>query len=143
MGDTTTDRNNDNDSDMDFVTDFKKYTRANYVRATVETHENSPDCTVFEFKNLPEPFDAFAEAHLSGDYPSEGKFACNSECDEIIYVVVGEGTMKFADGSKASLKKHDLILIPKTTRFRYIVPKKLTILVQTHPKFTKEQHVVS
>lgn len=108
----------------------------------VETHANSPFCTVHEYAGLPEPFDRCAIAFLCKSYPNAG-FVMNKEVDELIHVTSGNATLKFKDGRSFQLRPTDSLFIKKETAFRYEIDENmnLTLFIITHPKFRPEQHV--
>lgn len=111
----------------------------------------SPDCIVYSY-NLPKPFNTCGKTFLKNNYPSNGCYAMNESCDELIHITCGTGciliveTVANANAMVDIVKKHfldigDCFLIPKNTLFRYELGpvENLSLFIVSQPKST--QHV--
>lgn len=121
----------------------------------VHMKANAPGCVVYDF-DLPKPFDNTCEARICQSYPTNC-YVTNKECDELLYIVSGCGSLdvvtsaiKTPDGydniktKVFHLKPGSVMTIPKGTIFRYNIGnlEGLKMFVTTQPKFRPEQHVL-
>lgn len=83
-----------------------------------------------------EKFDklSIAKVNLSG----EQEFGLNQESDLFYYVLEGSGEFDFGS-EKITVKKADLIFIPKNTKYKD--SGKLTLLAISTPKFDRNKRV--
>jgi mannose-6-phosphate isomerase-like protein (cupin superfamily) len=98
--------------------------------------ENSSTCTVWEHdhpsKNL-----SYATILVNGRYPEE-KYASNQECEEIIFVISGEGKIHTEKG-EFELNPEDSYYLEKGEKF-YLEGNNLLIGVINSPSWTFEQY---
>lgn len=68
----------------------------------------------------------------------EQKFGLNKVSDTAYYVLDGEGKF-FIEDKEFSVKKGDLIFIPKNTKYKD--SGKLTLLATSCPRFEEDKHI--
>lgn len=97
---------------------------------------NSNSCKVWEYdfgeKNL-----SIARATIDGLYPDKG-WAVNFECDEIYYVISGEGEVVIED-EKLEIVAGDAIFINKGKKYK-VKGKNLKLLVTNSPAWHAGQY---
>lgn len=77
-----------------------------------------------------------ARVELRGRYPEKGQ-AVNTECDEIVYVNRGNGTL-FSVGGEVDFKEGDSLCIEKGEAYAW--EGKCELIIYCNPAFTPEQH---
>lgn len=97
---------------------------------------NSNDCTVHEYDYPCELF-SFATAFIDGRYP-ETKKCTNLECDEIYYVISGNGIVHSEKGD-FELSQGDLYLFEKGEVY-WVEGNKLELVLVNAPKWSSEQY---
>jgi len=98
--------------------------------------ENSKDCTVWEYEYPSELF-SFATALINGRYPDKRRCA-NLECEEVYYVISGEGIIHSEFGD-FKVEQGDLYFFKKREKY-YIEGKKLFVALGNSPKWKLEQY---
>jgi len=97
---------------------------------------NSEACTVkeyeFPFKKL-----GIATAIINGRYPDSGK-VINRVCDEIYYVVSGNGVVHTEDGN-FKITKGDAFYLEKSKEY-WVEGNNLKIVLPTAPSWFQEQY---
>ena len=92
-------------------------------------------CNVWEY-----PFHSkvlnIAKADISGRYPEHG-MALNTACEEVYYVLAGEGMIQIGD-EISMIKQGDVCIIPKS--FTYCIEGNVQLIIATSPPWTPEQH---
>ena len=73
---------------------------------------------------------------ITGRYPEEG-YCSNLGCEELCYVLEGDGTIYKKDKSKMNFKKEDIIFINK--KEIYYWEGNFTMAIICNPAWTKEQ----
>ena len=107
------------------------------VKAGAKKFQNSPTVDVLEYPTNDPDIDG-AVATVNGNYPDTG-FVVNEECNELLYVISGEGTLVTKSNS-ANLRPGDLALIDKGELFRYESVNNLVLFVACTPAWTPGQH---
>lgn len=100
--------------------------------------ENSKDCTVWEYQ-FPSNGFSFATALINGRYPEE-KRVTNLECEEIYYVISGEGIIHSEKGD-FGINEKDFYFFEKGEKY-WVEGKDLLIVLVNAPKWTPEQHKI-
>ena len=101
-------------------------------------HENSKDCTVWEYEYPSELF-SFATALINGRYPEE-KRVTNLECEETYYVISGSGTVHSEKGD-FEINEGDLYFFEKGEVY-WVEGNNLFLALVNAPKWTPEQHAI-
>lgn len=100
--------------------------------------QNSPDCTVSEYAYPSDNFSA-ATALIDGRYPQKNRVT-NLACEEIYYVISGEGTIHSEKGDYV-IFQGDVYHFEKGEVY-WVEGMKLFVVVVNAPKWTPEQHEV-
>lgn len=104
---------------------------------------SNPNHLVYEYSSLPPPFDRHSQVRITGSYPKDA-WLQNPECDELLYVAHGSGTVRIKERDhEVRLRVGDVLLIPKHYVFRYEIDTfdGLLLFVTRNPKVTREQDV--
>ena len=78
----------------------------------------------------------FCTNKINGRYPTEG-YCSNLECEELCYILEGEGTIYKRDSKPNKIKKGDIIFINKQDIYYWNGDFKLAIVCT--PAWSKEQ----
>jgi len=98
--------------------------------------ENSPSCTVWEY-DFPSEELGFAVSLINGRFPEIGK-GINHKCNEMYYVLSGEGTIHHETGIY-NVKEWDCFLFEKEKRYR-VEGNNLRLALPTAPARSLEQY---
>ena len=98
--------------------------------------ENSSSCTVREY-DFPNKELWFAVSLINGRFPETGK-GINHECNEMYYVLSGEGTIHHETGIY-DIKEGDCFLFEKGKRYR-VEGKNLRLALPTAPAWYFDQY---
>ncbi len=93
-------------------------------------------CLVREFDVGSENI-SLATASIRGRYPEEGS-VCNTECEQIYFVISGSATVHTSKGD-FKIKKDDTHFFNKNERY-WLEAKDLEIVITNTPAWTKEQY---
>ncbi len=105
-------------------------------KSETKEHKNSQNCTAWEH-NHPTKNLSYATILVNGRYP-ENKYATNQECEEIILVISGSGTIHTEKG-EFELNPEDSYYLEKAEKF-YLEGNNLLIGVINSPSWTFEQY---
>ena len=71
-------------------------------------------------------------------YPAEDKWAINTKCLEMVYIVAGGGKLITEDETR-EFGKGDVIVVPPGEKYRFEF-KNAELIIVCNPPWTKEQH---
>ncbi|MBD3362354.1 hypothetical protein GF362_01390 [Candidatus Dojkabacteria bacterium] len=100
--------------------------------------QNSPDCTVWEYE-FPSELMSFATCLIDGRYPDKGRVS-NTECEEIYFVLSGDGTVHSEEGD-FDLAKGDMYAFKKGEKY-WVEGNEFRLALFNAPKWTPEQHEI-
>jgi mannose-6-phosphate isomerase-like protein (cupin superfamily) len=98
---------------------------------------HSETCTIFEY-TIPSSSTSFITAKIDGRYPETGR-SVNSGCEQIYYVISGEGTLH-TDRGIFTLHPGDLYHFQKGEGY-YVEGNALEVAVINSPPWEKEQYL--
>lgn len=101
-------------------------------------HKNSGACTVWEY-DYPSQDSSFGLAEINGRYPETG-FVINTDCDEIFYVISGQGKIE-TENITQEINEGDCIFLEKNKKYAS-AGKNLKLALFNTPKWDISQHKV-
>lgn len=100
--------------------------------------QNSNLCTVWEYE-YPNKNSSFATALINGRYPEE-KRSVNLKCDQVYYVISGNGTIH-SEGGDFNINPGDLYYFDKGEKY-WIQGTNLFVVISNTPKWEYEQYAI-
>ncbi len=100
--------------------------------------QNANNCVYNEYDFLDNDID-FSTSKIVGNYPNNA-YCINEECKEIIFVIKGNGTLKFSN-LEIEFNEGDSILIDKNEKYQWLNCN-CTIAMCCTPAWNAKQHKI-